>query len=162
MRKAEYSALEIANWFLLRVDRDAGEAMTHLKLQKLIYYAQAWHLANFDKPLVAEEFQAWSHGPACPEVWHKYKGHGWEALDAPKAAPSVKPATEKFLRLVWATYGDESAKSLERLTHSEAPWRDARGGLPPEARCTNIIPQEVMRDYYGARLDERRTRNIKN
>lgn len=45
------SALELSGWFVNAADRDAGEAITHLKVQKLVYYAQAWFLANFDRPI---------------------------------------------------------------------------------------------------------------
>lgn len=157
----EYRALDVAKWFLLRVDREAGEAMTHLKLQKLVYYAQAWFLANHNKPLFDEEIQAWPHGPVCIAVWHEYKGAGWDALSAPKKAPVFKKAIESFLQKVWITYGEDNAKSLERQTHAEDPWKDARGSLAPEARCTVEITKRSMRDYYRARLDDQRTKNNK-
>lgn len=159
MKKAAYSAMDIAGWFLSRVDRAAGDTITHLKLQKLVYYAQAWYLANYAKPLVKEDFEAWSHGPVCPELWHKYKNHGWDALPAPKPSPDIKKSVDRFLHLLWDVYGDSSAKALERLTHSEDPWKEARGSLPLEAKCSEIISLERMRDYYGARLNERRSGN---
>ena len=53
------TALQIADWFAGAIDREAGDSITHLKLQKLVYYAQAWFLALNDKPLFEEEMQAW-------------------------------------------------------------------------------------------------------
>ncbi len=48
----------IATWFINRIDREAGELITHLKVQKLVYYAEAWFLANFDRTLINEDLQA--------------------------------------------------------------------------------------------------------
>ena len=47
--------------------------ISNLKLQKLIYYAQAFHLAIYELPFFDEDFEAWTHGPVCPEIYHKYK-----------------------------------------------------------------------------------------
>ena len=51
------SIFEVARFFLTK------ESMTHLKLQKLCYYAQAWYLTIYGQRLFNEEFQAWLHGP---------------------------------------------------------------------------------------------------
>ncbi len=53
------SPLDMAKWFINRVDREAGEAMTHLKVQKLLYFAQAYYLANYNQQLFSEDMQAW-------------------------------------------------------------------------------------------------------
>jgi len=71
---------DAARWFINRADRLAGDDMTHLKLQKLIYFAQAWHLANTGEPLFREDMQAWTHGPVVPSVWHAYKQYQWEPI----------------------------------------------------------------------------------
>ena len=64
----------VARWFVNHADRASGEAITQLKLQKLVYYADAWFLANFDEPLIKEDFEAWAHGPVVPaEVVAKFR-----------------------------------------------------------------------------------------
>jgi uncharacterized phage-associated protein len=144
-----YDANQIANWFLNAVDRDAGDSITHLKLQKLVYYAQAWALALLGRPLFEEDFQAWAHGPVVPSLWHRFKDSGWEAIPAAEDATDFDLDEELLLRDVLVAYGEHSAKALEDLTHDEEPWKMARGGLPPEMRSSAVIPKSVMREYYG-------------
>ena len=141
----------VARWFINHADRDSGEAITPLKLQKLIYYAQAWALANFDRPLFEEEFEAWAHGPALRSIYGKYKKYGWEALPMEKG-PLPSPEANGFLQAVLDEYGQYGAKKLERMTHEESPWLEARGDLPPEAASTRHIEKLTMRNYYASRL----------
>lgn len=143
---------KIADWFINRVDREAGDTITHLKLQKLLYFAQAWHLANKGEPLFDADFQAWAHGPVARPIYDRFKGQGWEALDAAPVPPKVPKTIEGYLEKIFDMYGKYGAKHLERLTHQHDPWVNARGGIPPEERCENVISKESMRDYYGKRI----------
>ncbi|MEH3116308.1 MAG: DUF4065 domain-containing protein [Methylorubrum populi] len=145
---APYQATDIAAWFLGNIDRDAGDSITHLKLQKLVYYAQAWSLALRDEPLFDEELQAWAHGPVAESVYQTYRGAGWDALPPPKVMPVMDREMDDFLSSILATYGDFSAKHLESMTHAEQPWIEARKGLPPEARSNKPIRKNVMSIYY--------------
>lgn len=128
-----YTPLQVANWFLANIDRAAGDLITHLKLQKLVYYAQAWSLASRGVPLFDEDIQAWAHGPVAPSVFRAFRDRGMEPIPAPARVPQLDPEATELLREVLEVYGEHSAKKLEMLTHSEKPWRDARGDLPPEA-----------------------------
>lgn len=145
-----YKATDIANWFLLAVDRESGDSITHLKLQKLLYYAQAWTLTLLKKPLFDEEIQAWMHGPVIPEVFTKYAEYSYNEIPAPKPEECIEidKEYEEILEQVMETYGIFQAKYLEELTHSEAPWKTARAGLSKEAKCTNIITKESMEEFY--------------
>jgi uncharacterized phage-associated protein len=142
----------VADWFLNRVDRDAGEAITHLKLQKLLYFAQAWHLANKGEPLFDAKFQAWAHGPVTRSIYDRFKGQGWDALDAVDKPPKVPKKVANYLEKIFELYGKYGAKHLERLTHQHDPWIEARAGFSPEERCENIISNRSMRDYYGKKI----------
>ena len=71
----EFKAQNIADHFLA-VANECGSFISNLKLQKLLYYAQAWHLAIYDTRLFPERFQAWVHGPVIPEIYHRYKEFG--------------------------------------------------------------------------------------
>lgn len=153
-----YDANQIANWFLNAVDRDAGDSITHLKLQKLVYYAQAWALALLGRPLFEEDFQAWAHGPVVLSVWHRFKDSGWEAIPAVEDGPDLDMDEELLLRDVMGAYGEHSAKKLEQLTHDEDPWIIARDGLPPEAKSNAVIPKSAMAEYYGRLYREVTTR----
>lgn len=147
------SPFDVANWFLCNMDREAGDSITHLKLQKLIYYSQAWALVLNGKPLFEEDFEAWTHGPVIPEVYEQYKDFGFNALPACDCKNEVTKQQEYVLLEVKRVYGEKSAKYLEDLTHHEAPWIHARGNLPLEARCNNIISKDAMHAFYSELLN---------
>ena len=142
---------DIAKWFINRADREAGDDMTHLKLQKLIYFAQAWHLANTGDALFQEDMQAWTHGPVVPSVWHAYKQFQWDSIPTGDD-PDVDHRVAQYLELIYKNYGKYSAKELERITHRDDPWIETRGDIPLEAACSNPIGKRLMRDFYAARI----------
>lgn len=144
MEKAE----NIAKWFLCAVDRESGDSITHLKLQKLLYYAQAWSLVLLGEPMFEDEIQAWTHGPVVPNVYNIYSGNGYKEISKPDKCPNICPKYEEVLEEVMKTYGIFQAKYLETLTHSEEPWQEARGDLPLEARCDKPISLDTMKKYY--------------
>jgi uncharacterized phage-associated protein len=139
-----YDIFDIANWFLSK------SPMTHKKLQKLCYYAQAWSFALKDEKLVDDEFQAWVHGPVSPRLYKKYRNNNFENLKLDPAAPEADfPVDDlELLESVWETYGDSTGNALEVQTHEELPWKKARAGIDARAHCTNAISPEDMRDYY--------------
>lgn len=73
------SCFDIASYFIERANQTKS-TINNLKLQKLVYYSQAWHLAIHGIPLFKEDFQAWVHGPVVPELYQKYKGFGWQPI----------------------------------------------------------------------------------
>ncbi|GGK28991.1 Panacea domain-containing protein [Salinarimonas ramus] len=145
-----YTALDVAKWFVNATDREAGDAITHLKAQKLVYYAQGWALAHLGRPLFAEDLQAWAHGPVAPSVFEHFRPHGYDALPSQRITRRIVGDAAALLQGVHARYGIYSAKRLEAMTHEEAPWRDARGGLAPDARSAAIIPKSAMRAWFEA------------
>ena len=146
---------DVADWFINRVDRDSGETITHLKLQKLLYFAQAWHLANKGTELFEDEFQAWAHGPVARSVYDRFSGQAWDPLDVVEAGSKIPKKIDSYLEKVFEKYGMYGAKYLEQLTHEHDPWLNARGDLPKEARCETIIPKTVMRDFYGDKIGKK-------
>ncbi|MGA7027993.1 MAG: type II toxin-antitoxin system antitoxin SocA domain-containing protein, partial [Candidatus Acidiferrales bacterium] len=70
------SCSDVARYFLALVDEDAGDSLSNLKLQKLVYYAQGFHLALYGEPLFPEVIRAWRHGPVVPELYHALKQFG--------------------------------------------------------------------------------------
>ena len=139
---------QIAQWFL------GKESMTHKKLQKLFYYAQAWHLALHGNELFAERFEAWVHGPVSPVLYSIYADYGWEKIPSETSQPILDEASEGILQAVWNTYGSFDGDQLEALTHSEVPWQKARGNLQPCDTCTRKIEHQDMRDYYLRKFKE--------
>lgn len=139
----KYMISEIAQWFLSR-----SKNISHKKLQKLVYYAEAWsHALFYDGLITDSEFEAWAHGPVSKVLYEKYREYGWNPIPQ-EEKPSIDETTEGLLQSVWVTYGDKSANELEALTHSELPWRKARGGLRDGEPCNNIISTKDMEEYY--------------
>ncbi|HYH80017.1 MAG TPA: type II toxin-antitoxin system antitoxin SocA domain-containing protein [Longimicrobium sp.] len=148
MASKTYTPLQIANWFLANIGREAGDLITHLKLQKLVYYAQAWSLVGRGQPLFEEDFQAWAHGPVAPSLFRAFRDYGMAPIPAPASVPRLDEETVELLTEVLDVYGEHSAKKLEQLTHRELPWREARGDLPDEARSDSVITKAAMQRYY--------------
>jgi uncharacterized phage-associated protein len=146
-----HSALDIAKWFLCNIDREAGASITHLKLQKLLYYAQAWYmvLSDDERPLFRERIEAWTHGPVVREVYNNYSEYGYDNLPIPNECIELDAEEEEVLGEVLRVYGKFDAKYLEELTHQELPWKSTRGNLPLEARCVDEIPLPVIKDFYS-------------
>ncbi len=129
--------------------------MTTMKLQKLVYYCQAWSLAWDGVPLFEEDFQAWANGPVCPELFATHRGHFW--LDADfydKYEPY--PFTQQQIDTISAIldgYADKEPQWLSELTHKERPWREVRQDIRPGESCNTVIPKELMQEYYGGLED---------
>ncbi|MGI4870370.1 MAG: Panacea domain-containing protein [Janthinobacterium lividum] len=150
------NVLDIADWIAQRArqDEDAGDLLTHLKLQKMLYYSQAWVMIFSNKSLFQNDFEAWAHGPVIRQVWDALAGVGRSPVESVPGGNGYSITEEEILDTleeVWGVYGSKTAKALERLSHSERPWLDARGDLPELAPCTEILPKEAIRSYYEQR-----------
>lgn len=120
-----------------------------MTLQKLLYYVQAWHLAIADKPLFSEQIKAWRDGPVVPQVWHARKDRATRrAKDQGIDTMPIGADASDLIDLVLMSYGSMSGDELSALTHVEAPWREARGGLPADAHSSNTISTESMAAFY--------------
>ncbi|WP_239332532.1 Panacea domain-containing protein [Frankia sp. CiP3] len=123
--------------------------MSPMKLQKLVYYAQAWHLARHGRPLFPDEIEAWRQGPV---VRHLYDQHRRRYLVISWPSGSADRVTGRAAETVsWVIerYGGFTAHELSELTHTDLPWREARAGLAESARSNRSILPELMREYYG-------------
>jgi uncharacterized phage-associated protein len=144
---AKITASTVAKYLLLLQDEDAGDLISNLKLQKLLYYAQGLHLAKTGKPLFAERICAWTHGPVVPDVYHEYKGFGGDAIPLPKDfdVESIPENVRGFLNEIYRLLAQFSAWKLRDMTHGTAPY------LKAEAR-KGEISTESMFDYFSTWL----------
>ncbi len=149
----DVTCYEVANYFI-RLANETGSYISNLKLQKLVYYAQAWHLAIHDTPLFEEDFEAWVHGPVIPALYQEYQHFGWKPILKDVKKPSFSEDVQNFLNEVSEVYFGCDAYELERMTHQEDPWVKARGGLPIDAPSSEVISKESMKEYYKARAEE--------
>lgn len=126
----KYSALDIANYFLFKAQKENQELLSNLKLQKLVYYAQGLHLAVYGKALFKDKIQAWNYGPVVPRLYHRYKEY--EAGGIP-ADPNFNPAlidkeTMDFLDEIYDVFGQFSAIRLMEIAHGDKCWKEAGSG----------------------------------
>lgn len=150
MKKSRPTIYSVAKYFLSIVDRESGETITPLKLQKILYYAQGWYMAYYDKPLFAADFEAWEHGPANRDLYVMYKSKGYNVIEAPENKPVFDNEISNFLNRVWNTYGIYDGKYLEQMTHKEIPWKKT----VEEKGYNHIIRKELIKEFFKKRLNE--------
>lgn len=134
--------------FLLCESRERGEILTNLKLQKLLYYAQAWYLALQNKPLFSEDFQAWVHGSVLPSQYQRFKRCEWRPILEEIAPPQLSDDISSHLIEVVNVFGIETASALELMNHKERPWLEARKEIGADQPSSNVISKESMRSFY--------------
>ena len=135
---------------------DHGDLVTNLRLQKLLFFAQAWHLALRDKPLFQERFQAWVHGPVQPDVYARFSHFGSSPIEGISSVWIVPKEVERHIADVFEAYGSFSSYELELIACDDEPWREARRGVPLDERCANIIDEATMKRFYQARHAEQK------
>jgi uncharacterized phage-associated protein len=149
-----YKAIDIANWFISQYDRECGDVITHLKLQKLLYYSEAWTQTILNRQLFQESIEAWAHGPVVREVFNVFKDYKWNPLDPSAKVIKFDNDVLDILEQVLDIYGGTSAKVLERMTHKSQPWIDARDGSSIDERCNNKIDKEELKRYILTRYGD--------
>lgn len=134
--------------YLICESRERGELLTPLKLQKLMFYADAWHLALYDAEITDERFQAWVHGPVALSQYHRFKDFRWKPIDQDIARPKFDEKLQKHLNEIIDVFGSENAVALEIMSHNETPWIEARGGIASDEPCSNYISKETTKNFY--------------
>lgn len=142
------SVFDVAQYVLSKLE---GPCST-MKLHKLLYYCQAWHLVWEDKPLFKEDIEAWANGPVIRELFNFHQGMYWAdpnqiTLGTPYKLNDVQ---KEDIDRVLAFYGSKTSQWLIDQTHIEAPWRNARKGMLPNERGNRIIPLESISEYYSS------------
>lgn len=146
---ADIAARQAAD-YLIAFSREVGDPLTNLKLQKLLYYAQGWYLALYDVPLFGERIEAWAHGPAVPPVYEDFKGWRWQPIGGGIQKPQVGARVKSHLDEIMQVFGVLNAYELERMTHREAPWLDARGALAMDEPSHEVISTDSMKKFFKA------------
>ncbi len=125
-------------------------AMTTWKLQKLVYYSQAWSLVWDDRHLFDDSIEAWANGPVVRRLFDDHRGQ-FSISSIPLGNSNNLTNDEKeTITSVLAYYGDRSSQYLSDLTHMEDPWKLARKGISASRRSNKIISLESMAEYYGS------------
>lgn len=139
------SVVDVATYILERTD-----TITTMKLQKLAFYSQAQHLAQYGVQLFPEDFQAWRGGPVVPELCALHRG---KFLIRPGELEGGDSSTltdheRSVIDNVCAAMGHATGAELSERTHRESPWLDARNGRKPSEPSDTVITQDAMHSYY--------------
>jgi uncharacterized phage-associated protein len=152
-RGGRASAIDVARMLVyLAACEEEPDYLTHLRLQKLLYYVQGWSLAMRNKPMFNGRIEAWAHGPVVKEVYFALAVHGSRPImpDAIGVPETLTTGEMEFIQSVWESYKRFSAGSLREMSHKEAPWVDARNGLSPAERCEHEITHDAMRRFFSS------------
>lgn len=139
------SVHDVAAYILSKTGR-----VTAMKLQKLVYYAQAWSLVWDETPLFRAKIEAWANGPVVPSLYREHRGE-FLVSEWPKGNPkSLSVRERETVDAVIRFYGKRNPQWLSDLTHSEQPWKRARKGLGTSERGNREITLESMTEYYSS------------
>lgn len=145
-----YKVLDIAKKLIKMADWDTangGEGMTNLRLQKLLYYEQGYHLAVFDTPLFNEVVEAWMYGPVVPVAYDFYQQYGSQVLPVEDKVICMSDDEEELFAQVFEAYREFSAIGLMNKTHQELPWASK------EERGRGVeISQNSMKVFFKTQL----------
>ncbi len=138
------SASDVARYIL--AIQDDEETITNLKLQKLLYYAQGFHLALLGKPLFLDSVKAWVHGPVVPTVWYDYKDCGSKPISRLEAfdVGVIDAESRSVIDEVCNVYGQFSPWRLREMTHDEPPWKNTASQA--------VISHAAMESYFKTLL----------
>lgn len=138
------SVFDVAQYILQK----AGP-MTAMKLQKLVYYSQAWSLVWDEQPLFNEKIEAWANGPVCPALYQEFRGSFEVKRTSTGSIRNLNNTQRETIDAILKHYGTKSAHWLSDLTHRERPWKEARSGLRDGERGNSKITNASMAEYYG-------------
>ena len=138
------SAKDVAAYILQKMG-----TMTTMKLQKVLYYCQAWSLVWDEEPLFHEQIEAWANGPVVRELFEEHRN----MFNINQTSGDPSKLSEKqidTIQSVISYYGDKPSQWLSDLTHLEDPWKNARAGLAPGERSNRVISHASMMEYYSS------------
>lgn len=143
------TAIDVADFFVDLANHTVDENMTNLRVNKMLYYAQAYSLVRFGKPLFSEDIQAWKYGPVVPSVYHTFQRFRYDPIRAVSEdySPDVFTADEIALLLdVAREYGQYSSSKLIDMTHEAGgPWDQVY--CPDE--LNTVIPTASIKEWFS-------------
>ena len=150
----------IADYIILKAKSEDGAAsLINLKLQKLLYYVQAWSYGINKTNMFDGDFEAWIHGPVNRTIYDRFSStkslySEINIEDCLNKQVKLSDEDAEFVDFILENYLKYSGAELERLSHNERPWIETRGGLGVNERCNKVIPAELMKAYYGKKWQE--------
>lgn len=149
IKQADYNMSDIeliAQYIIMKC-----EEITPLALQKLLYYSQGFYKAFFGNFLFNSDCEAWVHGPVYNEIYYKYKFYGSKNIEQYldyDISEILDEDKKNLLDVIIKYFGFYNGKALEKMTHYERPWLEARRGMSIDEKCNNIISKDNISDYF--------------
>lgn len=138
------NVFDVSNYVLEYCKKNNIKDCTNKKLQKLLYYIQAWNLVFNDRRMFNSDIKAWLHGPVIETVYYEYKRFGFNPITSKICNTNVIEKNDiELINSVLNKYGNFDADYLEMRTHIERPWVEAR------KTDKDIITDEGMKTYYS-------------
>lgn len=138
---------DVAKYFISLSKESSPYAITPLKLQKLLYYAQGFYLRDNDEPLFDDDLLAWDHGPVNRGVYEEYRKYKYHTIPSIPFDYNGKLTREERMAIkeAWKEFGDLDGKTLEELTHQEDPWLFTHKD--------EVIEIELISEYFREQYD---------
>lgn len=144
--------LEAVHRLIIECHREYFEESPSInKVQKLCYYAEGYNLAE-GRSLFPEGFEAWQRGPGIPTLQAKYRHLEWRAIDVVWDSPLDEAEGFQLVREVVASFGRYDGAELSTMTHSEPPWKEARGDIPENEGSRAPISKDAMRKHFSTKI----------
>ena len=137
-----YDALTIAKWIINEIHPEP------LKLQKLLYLAQGYSYAFYDRPLFKEDLEGWVHGPVVREVYDMFKNYQYNSINTNFEVEELDNEAKDVINYVIKNFGKYDAKYLEKISHEQEPWILSREGLDPDERSDKTISKQNIANYF--------------
>ncbi|ABQ03955.1 Panacea domain-containing protein [Flavobacterium johnsoniae] len=151
---------QACDYIIFRLKSEESGSLNHLKLQKLLYYVQSWHLAFYGTRFFDGKFQAWIHGPVNRAIYDRFKDTKYmystidlDDLSDTEITTKLPLEVKEHIDVVLETYAGFSDTDLESKTHQEEPWINARKGFKPSERCEVELDEKIMESYFKSRLN---------
>lgn len=158
-----YNVLDVCR-HVINYSNNQDYGISNLKLQKVLYFIQAYFLISTPEACFAEQIEAWDFGPVVPEAYHEYKQYGsgdipyitsyiqfdeediWNSASIDFSDNIISDDDKKLIDMVVDKFSEYSATDLVTLTHRQAPWKDAyvRG-------MNNAIKNESIKEYFSGK-----------
>lgn len=166
----KYSACDIATWFIYKNNAEKREIqakndnyevyedLTHLKLQKLLYFAQGICLSITGEPLFTEDIEAWGHGPVVKKIFNKFSSKGREEITIDDSLSDIKvirnieadSCARDVLNMTYENFAIYTAWQLRNMTHKKnSPW-----DISYVPNKNKVIPQKLIKEYFDKEIME--------
>ena len=147
VKEQEGKIFQVVNWFLSQ--STCENRITHLALQKMLYFSQAWNSVFNNELLFEEDCEAWAHGAVYRNVYDKFKKFKYNPLPYLEVNVELSRNEIEVLEFVRDYYFDVyTPKTLELICHLETPYKVARKNHGELDRSGDVIDKDIIKKYY--------------